>query len=259
MSGLNRFVELLGLFNEERPHWTIQDISQALTVPASTLYRTVRELLRAGFLETGAEGQYRLGPTIIVLDRLIRLTDPLIAAGEPLLEDVVVQARMPCVAVFARLYNDIIICIADASPKNPGPVYTTYRRGHPRPLTRGASSKMILSQLPTRRLSKLLAKTDPDLCRPPDLKKFREELAVIRKRGYCITRGEVDKGLVGIAVPIWVPEQAITASLSLAIDATKLADTDERRLVLLLISTANLITEALRQLDLLEDRQISAQ
>jgi DNA-binding IclR family transcriptional regulator len=75
---------------------------------------------------------------------------------------------------------------------------------------------------------------------------LRDELGAIRKRGYCVTRGEVDKGLVGLAVPVALPEQALVASLSLVVNGADLDDAGERRLVLMLVSSASLLTEALR-------------
>ena len=247
MAGLSRFVDVLRLFGEAKSDWTVPEIAEALGVPASTVYRTVRELLAASFLEPAREGHYRLGAVFIEYDRLIRMTDPLVRAGSALLRDVALQARIPCVAVLCRLYGDTVMCIAEETAQAP-PFWTSYERGRPRPLTRGATSKVILAQLPTRRLKKLLAHepSHPFAMSPAEL---REELAAIRKRGYCVTRGEVDHGLMGLAVPVSIPDQALNASLSLIVKATDLDQAGERRLVLLLVSSASLLTEALNQGD----------
>jgi DNA-binding IclR family transcriptional regulator len=249
MSGLIRFVGILRLFNEANSDWTVPEMADALGIPASTVYRTVRELLAVNFLEPAMEGHYRLGSAFIEFDRLIRMTDPLVAAGSKLLRDVAAQARIPCVAVLSRLYGNTVMCIADEGPRE-SPIPTSYERGRPRPLTRGATSKVILAQLPARRLNKLLsleAASQPDHPFAMSVSELREQLVAIRKRGYCVTRGEVDKGLVGLAAPISVPEQALIASLSLVVKAVDLDDAGERRLVLLLVSSASLLTEALRR------------
>jgi DNA-binding IclR family transcriptional regulator len=248
MSALSRSLDVLRLFNESRSDWTVPDIAQALNVPSSTVYRRVRELVAANFLEPAQEGHYRLGAAFIEFDRLIRLTDPLVRLGAALLRDVAVQARIPCVAVLGRLYGDTVMCVADE--RSPGAsIQTSYERGRPRPLTRGATSKAILAQLRTRRLNKLLSSAEfPDRDRPFSMSEaeFREELAAIRRRGYSITRGEVDRGLVGLAVPVPVPSEALIASLSLVVKATDLDESIERRLVLLLVSSASLLVESLR-------------
>jgi DNA-binding IclR family transcriptional regulator len=248
MSGLNRYVSVLRLFNEERSEWTVSEIATALKVPASTVYRTVREMVAADFLEPAAEAHYRLGVCFIEFDRLVRVSDPLYRVGAVLLRDVVIQARIPCVAVLARLYDDAVMCVADYQSGDPG-VRTSYERGRPRTLTLGATSKVILAQLPPRRLVKLLekapAQNNPIKAKP----KFLDELAMIRKRGYSVTRGEVDKTVVGIAAPVAVPQRELKASLSLVVSAATLDKALERRLVLLVVSSAKLLTEELTSVE----------
>jgi DNA-binding IclR family transcriptional regulator len=249
MSGLDRFVRVLRLFGEAQAEWTVQEMADALDAPASTVYRTVRELVGADLLEPASEAQYRLGAAFIEFERLIRLTDPLVRAGQPLLRDLSLQVGMKCAVFLARLYGDTVMCVADDRPTD-NTVQTSYERGRPMPLTRGATSKAILAQLPTRRLNKILAQRagDSDPFAVPE-GEFRAQLASVRKRGYCVTRGEVDKGLVGIAVPISVPERAINASLTLVVEAASLDDRTERRLVMLVIATAGLLTEALERIE----------
>lgn len=248
MSGLNRYLSVLRLFDERHSEWTVPEIAAMLAIPGSTIYRTVRELVAQQFLEPAAEGRYRLGAFFIEFDRLVRVTDPLYRIGTSLLKDVVSQARVPCVAVLARLYGDTVMCVADFQSAGGG-VRTSYERGRPRPLTRGATSKAILAQVPTRRLVKLLAEAKKQTGVKPFQKseaEFRDELTSIRKRGYAVTRGEVDKGLVGIAAPVAAPERALLGSLSIVMESTVLDDAMERRLVLLIVSAASLLSAELR-------------
>jgi len=245
MSGIDRYINVLDLFTTEKSMWTAQEVASALNVPTSTTYRTMRELARVNMLEPAMEGYYRLGSAFIEFDRRTRLTDPLVLVGERMLTDIAHHANIPCVAVLARLYGDTVMCIADTRSAGSA-VQTSYERGRPRPLTRGATSKVILAQLTTRRLNKLLAVAD-STGKPSSSSNaaFREELLSIRKNGYCIARSEVDEGRIGIAVPISIPEQALIASLSLVIDAASSNESIESRLVLLLISSAALLKEHL--------------
>jgi DNA-binding IclR family transcriptional regulator len=55
----------------------------------------------------------------------------------------------------------------------------------------------------------------------------------------------VDKKMVGIAAPITVMDRALMGSLSLVAPAARLDDTLERRLVLLVVSSAKLLTSEL--------------
>lgn len=240
MRGLGRYVRILKLFTPERSELTVPDIAASLSVPASTVYRTVQDMVAANFLESANEAQYRLAASFIEIDRLIRLTDPLYCAGTPLLRDLVEQARVPCVAMLARLYNETVMCVSQAS--TPGEdVATSYERGLPRPLTRGATSKVILAHLPPRRL-KLLLEREGTI---GSVEEMREELTLIRKRGYSVTRGEVDDGMMGVAAPVVVASRSILGSLSLVLRQSDIDPQAEKRMILLVSSTARLLADEL--------------
>src|SRR5689334_2448372 len=49
MSGLSRFLSVLRCFMETKANWTVPELADAIGVPASTVYRTVRELVAQGF------------------------------------------------------------------------------------------------------------------------------------------------------------------------------------------------------------------
>jgi DNA-binding IclR family transcriptional regulator len=241
MAGLQRYMAVLRLFGEAVGTWTVTDMADALGVPQSTVYRTVRDLLAAGLLETTADARYRLGPAFIEFDRLTRLTDPLLREGAHVLAETVAQARIPCVGLLSRLYDDQVMCIADTSSGDAA-FRPSYERGRPMPLTQGATSKVILARLPARRLTKLLAhggKTADDA--------FKAELAAIRRQGFCVGRGEIDRGLAGLAAPIVCEEAGLVASLSLVVQADRLDEASEQRLVLLLVSAAAMIEGALKK------------
>ena len=241
MAGFSRFLAVLCVFNEAASAWSVPDMADALGLPASTAYRTVRDLVDAGFLEAAHDGAYRLGPAFIEYDRLLRMTDPLVHAGAGALRDVVMQAHTPCVALLSRLYNDQVMCVADEAARET-PFRSSYERGKPMPLTQGATSKAILAQLPTRQLNRLIGTPKA----APDNEVLRRELAEIRRRGYCATASEIDTGLAGIAAPVIVREAGIHASLSLVAEDTNLDESQRRRLVLLVVSAASLISEELR-------------
>jgi DNA-binding IclR family transcriptional regulator len=242
MAGLDRFVEILRLFDESKPDWTIQEMAVAMDVPASTVYRTVRELVGQGFLDPSIEAYYRLGAAFIEFDRRLRISDPLIREGDPMLADVIAAANVPCVAVLARLYRDEVICVADRRTLDVA-VESSYERGRPMPLMRGATSKVILAQLPKARLGKVLKAAGDDSTVKGDM---ASALSAIRRQGYAVTRGEVDNGLVGIAVPVSCPEAAIHASMSLIIRASDSSESIERRLLMTITPAADLLSRKLR-------------
>ena len=244
MSGLDRYLDILNLFGEAKPEWTIAEVAFSLDTPASTVYRTIRELVAAAMLEQAREAHYRLGAAFIEFDQRVRRTDTLIRMSDGLLQDMASQVGMPCAVVLARLYGDTVMCVADAR-WNGRDIETSYGRGRPQPLTRGATSKMILAQLPSRRLNRLLAPPGSPETAGQTILDLRKELAIVRRCGYAIGRGEVDRDLVGIAAPVSSPEQAIAASLSVIVPACELNEIIEHRLILLATTSAKLMADRL--------------
>jgi DNA-binding IclR family transcriptional regulator len=241
VAGLDRYTAVLRLFTQARSEWTVQEMSEHLGVPQSTAYRTVRDLLAENFLEAASEARYRLGSVFIEFERLLRLTDPLLTAGERVLRDVVAEAGAPCVGLLCRLYNDTVMCIDDTV--SPGANFrSSYERGRPMPLTQGATSKVILAHLPPRRLNRLL-ENGPELANET----FRTELQTVRRRGIAVSRGEIDADVVGIAAPIFRKAPGLLASLSLVLPSRGLEDAQIGRL-------AALTVEAARKIELAMDR-----
>jgi hypothetical protein len=64
MSALNRYLAVLRLFDETNSDWTVPDIAEAIDTPSSTVYRTVRELLAANFLEVACCWDWRRPPLV---------------------------------------------------------------------------------------------------------------------------------------------------------------------------------------------------
>ena len=68
-SVVHRVLDLLLLFRDGRSHVSVDDMSQLLDIPKSTVYRYVRILSDRGLLEKAGPASYRLGLTLLELGR----------------------------------------------------------------------------------------------------------------------------------------------------------------------------------------------
>ena len=209
MSGFTRYNKILNLFSEQRSSWTVSEISDKLKTPSSTIYRIIRELVLSEFLESATGAYFRLGPAFIKFNRTINLSDPLVKAGQPFLEKLANENPIVSVNVLARLYGNKVMCVADYKTpffKN----NTSYQKGKLMPLIYGATSRAIIMKVTGRRLEGLLKHEAFNYDKDAFLKYLKND----NKRGYCRTEGQVDKGLIGFAVPINNKKLGIEASLS---------------------------------------------
>ena len=102
-----------------------------------------------------------------------------------------------------RWYGNKILCVAsESSSKDP---ISSYPRGRPLPLGRGAIARSILALLPRPRLLPLIERNLADL-RAVGLGDTADDvlksLRKVRKAGFCVAYGEVTPGAVGIAAPV---------------------------------------------------------
>lgn len=242
-AGLKRYISVLRLFDEEHLALTVPQIAEAIGSPPSSIYRHVRELLAEGFLESTVDSRYRLGPAFIDFTRRVRVTDPLLRSGSRLLGVMIEQMRVPGFALLCRLYGNQVMCVAVEKSGHVG-FATSYELGRPMPLLRGATSKAVLANMPGRSLDKLLKNAQIDEATSAEL---TATLGKIRRSGYCVTSGEVDQGLTGMATMVHNGALGINASLSFIAEASVLSTDQQQQLLPMLLSTARVINSLLEE------------
>lgn len=107
------------------------------------------------------------------------------------------------------------------------------------PILRSATSRAILANLAGRKRAKLLKQIGPHGAET--LKKLTDELEKVRKLGICMSRGEMDPGLVGFAASVSNRSLGIDASLTFIFDDNDFSEEHAPRVYSLLSSNARLI------------------
>lgn len=212
----DRAFGVLKLFTMQKPTWTAEEVAAAMGVSSATAYRFIHALEDVGLITSMRTGIYSLGPAILQLDRQIQLTDPLLAAAAPVMDDLRKYGPDGSVVLLCGCYGENVLCMRQVFTAGPPPL-VSYERGRPMPLFAGATSKVILAHQPVRRLRGLYdAHVDEAAAAGlgSTFGAFRAALAQIRKAGYAITKGEVDPGRAGIAAPILNEEKRAIGSLS---------------------------------------------
>lgn len=204
----DRALAILDLFSEEALVWTPQAMMAATGYTRPTLYRYLKMLRAAGFLAPVPGGGFAIGPRVVELDFLMRKSDRLVAGAQAELQDL--AARFPGTAFLAKWYGEKLLCVASAS--RDASARTSYPRGRPMPLARGAASRAIIAHLPKRQQREVL--------------KGEADLRQVRRDGVAIAHGEVTPGIVGTAAPVLDGEGRPLASLCLSMEAEAYARLD---------------------------------
>ena len=252
MSSAERQLSMIRLFSVDKPIWTVEEAAPILGVSVSTCYRYINSLCNAGLLDPVAGKGYMLGPAFIEYDRLIRVTDPLLMAARPVMRRLLSNIEVDGGILLSRVYQEGVMC----THQEMSPGFDTafsYERGRPMPLYVGATSKIILSNLPPRAVKRIYnnyqrGENGVDLGEWAD---FKNELRGFRRAGHCMTHGAVDKGIIGIAAPIFNDAKSILGSLSVIVRDSDVAGRDLERM-------AELIKHHAREIELVLSGQETA-
>ncbi len=216
MSSLARVLATLELFTLEKPEWTVAEASQVLGVSVSQTYRYFRILTNAGFLDATTAAGFALGPAFAAYDRQIQLSDPLLLAARPVMQEVLKYGPSSATMFLTRIYHERAMC-AERIARGDG-LPLSYERGRLISLFRGATPRVILANLPPRTIRRLY---DTQRAEATFIGKtwdeFRAALASVRRKGFCVARSEVDAGLMAVAAPIFGPNRAVLGGLGFII------------------------------------------
>lgn len=246
-SSIDRLLAIPRLFTEQKPVWTVEEAARALNLSISTAYRYFQSLREFEYLDEVSGRGYCLGPAFIEFDRSIRTTDPLPRVAHPIMVTLATQMNPGTLIILCRVYRKKVMCVHQEVV---GSWHTAigYERGKPMPIFRGATSKVILANLPWR-LQKREFDRNTEAIRAvgmgDDWKSFSARLRAVRKCGYAVSRGEVDEGRMGIAAAIFNFNGQVAGSLSAVCWEDRVDGPREDRLVMTVVAAAARITEAL--------------
>ena len=248
MSSADKVLSVLSLFSAERTVWTAEDAAAQLDVSLATAYRYFNSLVSCGLLDRIHRNHYVLGPAIIEHDYQIRIADPVLAIARPIMLDLLRSSDGAAAVLLCRLYRQRVMCIHQETDRPDDPV-SSYERGRPRPMLRGATSKIILAFLPTRTLANLWRDYRQEIVATglgASFEDFKATLKGLRRNGFCVSRGEVDPGRIGIAAPIFDGQDRIVGSLSMVVYAAENSHRSTNRLAALVVAAAREIVWTVR-------------
>jgi DNA-binding IclR family transcriptional regulator len=217
LSTADRLLGILDLFSLDQPDWSVEDAAAAVGAPTSTAYRYFNSLTKSGLVTPVGGGRYILGPAIIRYDRQLRLTDPILRFAPGEMERLAKSVTGKGVVFLCRLFDNQVMCVAQASDGSSS-IATSYERGRLMPLFAGSASRVILANLSTAKVRTLFERQGDEfraVGMGDNLDEVKETLKAVRNEGHYVTAGEVDPGMRGISVPVFIGGK-VTGSLSIA-------------------------------------------
>ena len=241
---VSRALDVLLLFSEESPEWSVAELSQALDLHRSIVYRILCTFEQRGIVTRNGTGRhYRLGLKLVELANAVLAGIDLRQAAHPVMERLVRETSET--AFLTVISSDESVCIHRI--ESPQRIRVTLAIGKRYPLYAGASNKLLLAYLPAERITEIIAQglkqLTPNTITDPD--RLREDLAKIRRRGWAFSVGELTPGVAAIAAPLRDSNGEVVAALSIGGLASRFG---EDRLQTLIEITCQAAEEASHQL-----------
>jgi IclR family transcriptional regulator, acetate operon repressor len=234
---VERALDILLAFRPQDDALTVAQLLGRVELSRPTLYRLLRTLQGKQFLISSGDPQrFRLGPAVAQLAHVWTAGLDLSSMAEPMMRKVWEETG-ETVALFVP-EGELRLCIAEM----PSVQALSFKRGvgYREQLIVGASGKAILAHVPDLP-HKLKSSAGPQI----DPKRYSRELALIKDRGYAISKNELIQGAVAVSAPFFNGAAQVAGSLSVFGPSVRLSDAQIVKFGKLLVREARELSQVL--------------
>lgn len=224
---------LLGERNELR----LTEVSEYLEVAASTAHRLLAMLQYRGFVRQNPRtksygpGSALTGVAFAILQRFdVR------SALRPLLENINAELRE---TVHLGILDGSTVRFID-SIESPHAVRVASRLGRSMPASCTSMGKAMLAQLTTAELHAILPTEELEVLTSRSVStrsQLEAELAMIRKKGYAVSRGESEDGVSSVAVALSSANAPARLAITVAAPSSRMSADDQRKVGAIMLAT----------------------
>ena len=194
-----------------------RDLSVALDLPQSTLYRHLHCLTHWGLVQpVGNSGRYSAGPMGLQLAMSFQQHDTLAVQALPELQRLARSSNETAALMVAT--GQQVICIAMIESQQA--LRCSFSPGKGQPLVRGASALSLLAFMPAEQAQSTFDALVPAAEQPA----LQASLQAIRLQGYAISDSAIDPGIWGVSAPVLVSGKKLLGTLTLMAPSARVRD-----------------------------------
>lgn len=220
MQPVVRALRALTAISEQNLGITLQELSTRLDLPLASVHRILAVLSAEQFIvRSKATKRYFIGPAARVLfddgriPRTPRVVHP--ALGR-------LSAETGETAFLTEFMDGRALCVSLAEGRHPLRLFV--RTGQELPLHAAASARVLLSEMPSTTVRRIMAAIPltaftPET--PTSVEDVIARLPQIRKKGYDICNDELDRAVWAVAAPVRDDTGSICAALTVAAPAAR--------------------------------------
>jgi len=238
---ITRCLNILEVLPEKEEGFGVLELAKRINLPGSTVHRILNALKKQGYILQNPETEkYRVGYKILNLAGKMLGNQSLKKLARPYLKKLKDKTGETTHLILLEGKN--AVCVESFESSSNMRICSPI--GENNPLYCTAVGKAILANLPAAEQRNFLTKklkryTDNTIT---SLKKLRDELKVVKKRGYAIDREEYQRGISCIAAPIKDSSGGVIAGVGISFPIFRVDKSKEKIFVEFIKETAGRIS-----------------
>jgi DNA-binding IclR family transcriptional regulator len=218
VQSVNRTLEIIQKISEANTHGlSITEISKAIDLPVSTVYRLIQNLLAWNYVYEKEDGHYTLGLRLLELGSIVQQNVQVRNIAKKYMEELNrITKETIYMAVLDDKANNLIYVEKLDSKRNVNLVAGVGTRNY---IHSTANGKCVVSAFSDEKIIQILSKTGmPKLTEHTitDINKFLEEVHKVREQGYAVDDLENESSVRCVAAPIYDYRNSVVASISIS-------------------------------------------
>jgi DNA-binding IclR family transcriptional regulator len=243
---VERAMRILSCFDDsQHAELGVSDIARVTRLHKATAYRIIMTLVSSGFLERTADGvKFQLGLRVVELGlRAMRGLD-FRRAALPYMEQLVERYEETCTLLIFDRGQVLFVEVVQSTRS----LTVSAGVGRHLPAHCTAAGKVLLAFLPTEVVAPVLsaplaAYTEKTITSADQL---REELGVVRQRGYALADEEFEVGIWAISAPLRDADGNLVAAMSIPFPTNRLRTERIPEIAQALLEAANAVSAHLQ-------------
>jgi len=241
---LERALQIIITFNDDRKTQTLAQLSETLSLPRATVLRLCSTLIKYDFLRQDPESKrYSLGLRLFELGSVVFNSLSLQQIASPFIGTL--HQKLSYTVFLGILDNDEVLYI-DKREDPQNPISFTSKVGTRRPPYWGMLGPLLMAYLSDDEVHRLLLKIPLKATAKKSITnkdEFLSWLRRIRKDGYVIDIETALEGIGGIAAPIRDFTGTVVAAIGIAFIASSVSSKELKRMVKEITGTALAISK----------------
>jgi IclR family KDG regulon transcriptional repressor len=230
LSSVGNAARLLKMFLSREKELGVSELARRLGLGKSTVHRLLTTLLSEGLIEKDPQtGNYRLGIVMFELGEAVRVHMDLHTACGPILASLREETHESCQVGILDGHEIVYVDRLESSQA----LRLFNETGRRVPVHCTSSGKVLLAYLPEGELGQVLARAPLARLTPRtivDRDALRDELRLVRRRGWAEAVEERETGVASIAAPVRNVAGEVVAAISIGAPLARLGAAQRKRL-----------------------------